>query len=76
MIGLVANKLTLNVEKTEYMIIGSYKRISNIINQNEIKIRLEDKEINRKKFTKSLRVVIDEYLNQKEQVDSINIKAF
>ena len=29
-VWLTANKLTLNIEKTEYMIIGSYKRISRI----------------------------------------------
>ena len=34
---LVENKLTLNVEKTEYLIIGSYKRISNINNQMKLK---------------------------------------
>jgi hypothetical protein len=34
---LTANKLTLNIEKTEYMIIGSYKRISNIQKEDEIK---------------------------------------
>jgi hypothetical protein len=35
---LTANKLTLNIEKTEYMIIGSYSlRISNIQKEDEIK---------------------------------------
>ena len=37
---LTANKLTLNTEKTEYMIIGSYKKISNIQKEGEIKIRI------------------------------------
>ncbi len=38
---LLANKLTLDIEKTEYMIIGSYKRISNIFKkQVKLKLRL------------------------------------
>ena len=36
---LTANKLTLNTEKTEYMIIGSYKKISNIQKEGEMKTR-------------------------------------
>ncbi len=51
---LIADKLTLNVIKTKYMIIGSYKRITNIQNQNEINIRLGDKDINRTNSSKSL----------------------
>ncbi|CAB3999762.1 Hypothetical predicted protein [Paramuricea clavata] len=57
---LTANKLTINTEKTEYMIIGSYKRISNIQKEDEIKIRIGDNEIKRVKTTKSLGIVIDE----------------
>ena len=43
--NLTANKLTLNFEQTEYMIIGSYKKISNIQKEGEIKIRIADYEI-------------------------------
>ena len=39
------NKLTLNFEQTEYMVIGSYKKISNIHKEGEIKIRIADYEI-------------------------------
>ena len=35
---LTANKLTLNIEKTEYMIIGLYKRISSILNDNDMNV--------------------------------------
>ena len=55
------------------MIIGSYKRIPNIENQNEINIRLVDKEINRTNSSKSLGFIIDEHLRWKEQIDSISI---
>ena len=39
-VWLTANKLTLNIEKTEYVIIGSYKRISGILNDNESVLNL------------------------------------
>ena len=51
---LLANKLTLNIEKTEYMIIGSYKRISNIQKEGEIKITIGDNDIKRVNANKSL----------------------
>ncbi len=57
---LLANKLTLNIEKTEYMIIGSYKRISNFQKEGEIKIKIGDNDVKRVKTTKSLGIVIDE----------------
>ena len=51
---LLVNKLTLNIEKTEYMIIGSYKRISNIQKEGEIKITIGDNDIKRVNANKSL----------------------
>ena len=57
---LVANKLTLNVSKTEYMIIGSRNNLSKINVDPTIKIGGES--INRVKTTKSLGVVIDDKL--------------
>ena len=35
---LLANKLTLNKEKTEYMIVGSRQRLANINGDTEIKL--------------------------------------
>jgi hypothetical protein len=72
---LTANKLTLNIEKTEYMIIGSYKRISNIQKVDEIKIRIGDNEIKRVKTTKSLGIVIDENLARNENIDNLIVKV-
>ena len=72
---LTANKLTLNTEKTEYMIIGSYKRISNLQKEDEIKIRIGDNEIKRVKTTKSLGIVIDENLAWKENIDNLSVKV-
>ena len=72
---LTANKLTLNTEKTEYMIIGSYKRISNLQKEDEIKIRIGDNEIKRVKTTKSLGIAIDENLAWKENIDNHSVKV-
>ncbi len=54
------------------MIIGSYKRISNIQKQGEIKIKIGDNDLKRVKITKSLGIVIYENLAWKE---NISIKA-
>ncbi len=51
------------------MIIGSYKRIPNIENQNEINIRLVDKEINRTHSSKSLGVIIHEHALKVERTN-------
>ncbi len=64
---LTANKLTLNYEKTKYMIIGSQQRLGNlsyepkiIINGHQIK-RVYEKEV--------LGIVIDDKLNWNRQND-------
>ena len=66
---LSANKLTLNNSKTEYMIIGSKKRLGlvacdPIINVGNLKI-------NRVETTKSLGLMIDESLKWSAHVDHI-----
>ncbi len=68
-----ANKLTLNKTKTEYMIIGSNRRVNHInITPN---IFIKDREINRVKTTKSLGIMIDETLSWNAQVDQITKKV-
>ena len=57
---LVANKLTLNVSKTEYMIIGSRHNLSKI--NMDPKIKIGGESISRVKTTKSLGMVIDDKL--------------
>ena len=57
------------------MIIGSYKRISNIQKEGEIKIRTGDNEIEQVKTTKSLGIVIDENLAWKENIYNLSIKV-
>jgi hypothetical protein len=55
---LLANKLTLNKEKTEYMVIGSRQRLSKI--SNELEIHVGETTIKRVSYAKTLGVVIDD----------------
>ena len=68
-----ANKLSLNTSKTEYMIIGSHKRLHQI--QSVPPIILDDTQIKRVKVTKSLGLMIDERLTWDEQVTLITKKV-
>ena len=70
---LLSNKLTLNNERTEYMITGSKQRLTNIT--NDPKIELGEAEIKRVDKSKTLGVTIDEHLTWKNQVDSIKKKV-
>lgn len=70
---MIANKLSLNVGKTEYMIIGSRQRLSQV--QYQPKISIGELEIRRVKSTKSLGLIIDETLTWSEQVDHITKKV-
>ena len=70
---LLANRLTLNKEKTEYMIIGSRQRLAKIENEQELK--LGETNINRVKCSKTLGVIVDEQLTWKNQIESIVNKA-
>ena len=66
---LSANKLTLNNNKTEYMIIGSKKRLGLVTSDPAINVG--SLEINRVETTKSLGLMIDESLNWSAHVDHI-----
>ena len=57
---LLANKLTLNMDKTECMIAGSRQRINKI--ENDPDIRLGNDNIKRVKETKTLGIIIDDQL--------------
>ena len=69
---LVANKLSLNVSKTEYMIIGSRHNLNKIIEDPIMKIG--DQLVNRVYTTRSLVVIIDDRLGWENQIDSISKK--
>ncbi len=66
---LSANKLTLNNSKTEYMIIGSKKRLSQVTADPAINVG--NLEIKRVETTKSLGLMIDESLTWTAQVEHI-----
>ena len=64
---LKVNKLTLNEEKTEFMIIGSRQRVPSF-DQGPL-IKLGDKVIKRVPHKKTLGVVIDEQLKWDKHID-------
>ena len=70
---LVANRLTLNVSKTEYMIIGSRHNLRKIDKDPVIKIGSEI--VKRVQTSKSLGVIIDDKLKWEDQIDSISKKV-
>jgi hypothetical protein len=67
---LLANKLTLNKDKIEYMIIGTRQRLSKI--ETDPVIELGETKIKRVKYSKTLgiRPIIDDQLLWKKQVET------
>ena len=70
---LRANKLILNVAKTELMIIGSRQRLN--AQCEEIDISIDDRTIKRVDHTKSLGLTIDAQLSWSKHVDEISKKV-
>ena len=70
---LRANRLSLNVAKTELMIIGSRQRLN--AQCEEIDISIDDRTIKRVDHTKSLGLTIDAQLSWSKDVDEICKKA-
>ena len=66
---LKANKLSLNVAKTELMIIGSRQRLS--AQCDDVEIRIDDQIIKRVDHTKSLGLTIDVQLSWGKHVEEI-----
>ena len=67
---LKANKLRLNVAKTELMIIGSRQRLS--VQNEDVEVRIDDQIIKRVGHTKSLGVTIDAHLTWCRHVEEIS----
>ena len=70
---LSANKLILNNSKTEYMIIGSKKRLSQVTADPAISVG--NLEIKRVETTKLLGLMIEESLDRSAQVEDISKKV-
>ncbi len=69
---LIANKLTLNEAKTEFMIIGSRQRVPSF-EQGPI-IKLGNQVIKRVPNKKTLGVILNEHLNWNKHIDEQNKK--
>ena len=67
---LMANRLSLNIAKTEFMMIGSRQRLINHDVSN-LNICVNNTQIKRVQHTKSLGITIDENLTWKNHVDVI-----
>jgi hypothetical protein len=70
---LVSNKLTLNMEKTEYMVIGTHKRLSRF--SQDINVSIDGKVIKQVNSKKTLGVIIDENLCWDKQIENISKKV-
>lgn len=70
---LLANKLSLNVAKTEFMLIGSRQRLQTC-DDYQINLQIDGNIIKKVEKTKSLGVFIDENLTWKPHIDHISKK--
>jgi len=70
---LHANKLTLNVNKTKLLFIGSPQRL---IDTGNVQIKFKGTSIEQCKSVKCLGVIIDEHLNWSEQINHVCKKVF
>ena len=69
---LIANKLTLNMTKTEFMLIGSRQKLNSLSVLPDLEIN--GTQLNRVDFTKSLGVLIDENLTWSNHINAISKK--
>ena len=67
---LKANKLSLNVAKTEFMVIGSRQKLL-AESHNKINIKLEDQVISKVDHAKSLGLIIDNRLSWSNHVNEL-----
>ena len=70
---LIPNKLTLNDTKTEYMIIGSRYRLSNL--ESNPVITIGQSNIKRVTNKKSLGLILDDQLKWKTHIDKQSKKS-
>ena len=67
---LVANKLSLNVAKTEFMLIGC-KQMLNSVNNTTLNIQISDKNIKQVSESTTLGVNVDQHLTWKNNTEKI-----
>ena len=73
-IWTTSNKLSINFEKTNYMIFKPSKIINDFINNYKLKIVINDKIINRVNIVKYLGLYIDENLTWSEHIKQLTSK--
>ena len=71
---LKANKLSLNVAKTEFMVISSRQKLQSL-NDYTMNIHINGVPINQSNQSKSLRLIIDENLSWKAHIHEISRKV-
>ena len=69
---LTANKLTLNMTKTEFLLIGSRQRLASL--QGSPRLAIDGTPVNPVSCTKSLGVMIDKNLSWEEHITTISKK--
>ena len=69
---LQANKLTLNMTKTEFMLIGSRQRLNTLTTSPTI--RMNSTQVSKVSATKSLGVMIDDKLDWHNHIEKITKK--
>ena len=67
---LISNKLSLNVAKTEFLVIGSNQRLHSL-SDDQINVEIIAKLITKVKEAKSLGVIIDEHLSWSNHIDAL-----
>jgi hypothetical protein len=67
---LYANKLSLNIAKTEFMLIGSRSLVHTVSDSN-LNIMIENAPIKQVKECKTLGVIVDQHLSWKSNTESI-----
>ena len=70
---LKANKLSLNIAKTKFMIIGSRQKLQT--QNDEFDIEIDGEKIKRVDHTKSLGLIIDDRLSWSKHVEEISKKV-
>ena len=70
---LLSNKLTLNVKKTEYMVIGTRQRLRNF--SQDINVSIDGKVLKEVKTKKTLGVLVDKHLSWDKHIDNVSKKV-
>ena len=71
---LIANKLSLNITKTEFMVIGSRQRLATFDN-HELRVTVDSEPVRQVPSTKTLGLTLDENLTWKNHIEVISKKV-